>query len=98
MLADLSGYTEYVAASEPEHAPTMAGDLVEAVVRQLRPAFALEKLEGDAAFLLAPLADLDGARLLDAIDADVRRLQPAGGEPEAGDDLRLRVLPPRSGP
>ena len=33
MLADLSGYTEYVAASEPEHAPSMAGDLVEAVVR-----------------------------------------------------------------
>jgi class 3 adenylate cyclase/uncharacterized protein YndB with AHSA1/START domain len=69
LLADLSGYTEYVAASEPEHAPTMAGDLVEAVVRQLRPAFALEKLEGDAAFLLAPLQDLDGTRLLDAIDA-----------------------------
>ena len=69
LLADLSGYTEYVAASEPEHAPTMAGDLVEAVVRHLRPAFALEKLEGDAAFLLAPLADLDGGQLLDAIDA-----------------------------
>ena len=69
LLADLSGYTEYVAASEPEHAPAMAGDLVEAVVRQLRPAFKLEKLEGDAAFLLAPLAELDGTRLLDAIDA-----------------------------
>jgi class 3 adenylate cyclase len=69
LLADLSGYTEYVAASEPEHAPTMAGDLVEAVVRQLRPAFRLEKLEGDAAFLLAPLRDLDGTQVLDAIDA-----------------------------
>ncbi len=62
LLADLSGYTEYVAASEPEHAPSMAGDLVEAVVKQLRPAFRLEKLEGDAAFLLAPLAALDGMR------------------------------------
>lgn len=69
LLADLSGYTEYVAASEPEHAPSMAGDLVEAVVRQLRPPFHLEKLEGDAAFLLAPLTSLDGTRLLDAIDA-----------------------------
>ncbi|HET6745414.1 MAG TPA: DUF2652 domain-containing protein [Candidatus Limnocylindria bacterium] len=69
LLADLSGYTEYVAASEPEHAPTMAGDLVEAVVRQLRPAFRLEKLEGDAAFLLGPLRDLDGTQVLDAIDA-----------------------------
>lgn len=69
LLADLSGYTEYVAASEPEHAPTMAGDLVESVVKQLRPAFRLEKLEGDAAFLLAPTAALRGMQLLDAIDA-----------------------------
>ncbi|HKO32343.1 MAG TPA: DUF2652 domain-containing protein [Candidatus Limnocylindria bacterium] len=69
LLADLSGYTEYVAASEPEHAPAMAGDLVESVVKQLRPAFKLEKLEGDAAFLLAPAQDLTGTQLLDAIDA-----------------------------
>lgn len=69
MLADLSGYTEYVAASEPEHAPAMAGDLVESVVKQLRPAFRLEKLEGDAAFLLAPADALAGTQLLDAIDA-----------------------------
>jgi class 3 adenylate cyclase len=69
LLADLSGYTEYVAASEPEHAPAMAGDLVESVVKQLRPAFGLEKLEGDAAFLLAPTAALRGMQLLDAIDA-----------------------------
>ena len=69
LLADLSGYTEYVAASEPEHAPAMAGDLVESVVKQLRPAFRLEKLEGDAAFLLAPANGLTGTQLLDAIDA-----------------------------
>ncbi|HEX5579297.1 MAG TPA: DUF2652 domain-containing protein [Candidatus Limnocylindria bacterium] len=69
LLADLSGYTEYVAASEPEHAPAMAGDLVESVVKQLRPPFRLEKLEGDAAFLLAPTETLRGSQLLDAIDA-----------------------------
>ena len=69
LLADLSGYTEYVAASEPDHAPAMAGDLVESVVKQLRPPFRLEKLEGDAAFLLAPTMALRGTQLLDAIDA-----------------------------
>jgi uncharacterized protein YndB with AHSA1/START domain len=47
----------------------MAGDLVESVVKQLRPAFRLEKLEGDAAFLLAPAMGLSGTPLLDAIDA-----------------------------
>jgi len=69
LLADLSGYTAYLANSEPDHAPALAGDLVETVVRQLRPTFRLEKLEGDAAFLVAPLGDVDGPMLLDAIDA-----------------------------
>ena len=79
LLADLSGYTAYLANAEPDHAPALAGDLVETVVRQLRPAFRLEKLEGDAAFLVAPLERLDGPMLLDAIDATYdafrRRLQ-----------------------
>jgi hypothetical protein len=69
LLADLSGYTAYLANSEPDHAPALAGDLVETVVRQLRPTFRLAKLEGDAAFLVAPLDRLDGPMLLDAIDA-----------------------------
>ena len=69
LLADLSGYTAYLAASEPERAPAMAADLVETVVRQLRPTFRLEKLEGDAAFMVAPLDGLTGTGLLDAIDA-----------------------------
>lgn len=69
LLADLSGYTAYLAASEPERAPALAADLVETVVRQLRPTFRLEKLEGDAAFMVAPLDRLTGPALLDAIDA-----------------------------
>jgi class 3 adenylate cyclase len=69
LLADLSGYTAFLANVEPDHGPALAGDLVETVVRQLRPAFRLEKLEGDAAFLVAPLDRLDGPMLLDAIEA-----------------------------
>jgi hypothetical protein len=69
LLADLSGYTAYLAASEPSRAPAMAADLIETVVRQLQPTFRLEKLEGDAAFMVASLARLTGAALLDAIDA-----------------------------
>ena len=69
LLADLSGYTAYLAGAEPDHAPAMAGDLVETVIRQLRPAFRLAKVEGDAAFLVAPLERVDGPILLDAIEA-----------------------------
>lgn len=83
LLADLSGYTAYLANSEPDHAPALAGDLVETVVHQLRPTFKLAKLEGDAAFLVAPLDGIDGPMLLDAIDAAYdafrRRLQSVTG-------------------
>ena len=83
LLADLSGYTAYLANAEPDHAPALAGDLVETVVRELRPTFRLAKLEGDAAFLVAPLSDLDGPMLLDAIDATYdsfrRRMESVAG-------------------
>ncbi len=69
LIADLSGYTAYLANAEPDHAPAMAGDLVETVIRQLRPMFRLIKLEGDAAFLAAPLERVDGPMLLDAVEA-----------------------------
>lgn len=69
LLADLSGYTAYLANAEPDHAPALAGDLVETIVRELRPTFRLEKLEGDAAFLVASLERVDGPMLLDAIEA-----------------------------
>jgi hypothetical protein len=83
LLADLSGYTAYLANAEPDHAPALAGDLVETVVRELRPTFRLAKLEGDAAFLVAPLNHLDGPMLLDAIDATYdsfrRRMESVAG-------------------
>lgn len=75
LLADLSGYTAYLAASEPERAPALAADLVETVVRQLRPTFRLEKLEGDAAFMVAPLDGLTGDAVLGAIDATALAFQ-----------------------
>jgi hypothetical protein len=69
LIADLSGYTAYLAASEPEHAPVIAGDFLSAVVARLRPLFRLEKLEGDGAFLHAPIDRLDGRLLLDTLES-----------------------------
>jgi uncharacterized protein YndB with AHSA1/START domain len=67
LIADLSGYTGYLISSEIEEAPAIAGDLVETMLGQLTPVFELAGLEGDAAFLHAPLATLDGEGLLEAI-------------------------------
>ena len=50
VLADISGYTSYLAGVELDHARDILADLTDAVVRALRPTFRLAKLEGDAAF------------------------------------------------
>ena len=69
VIADLTGYTAYLAGSEIEHAPTIAGDLLETIVGRLEPPFRLMKFEGDAAFLFVEDGRADGSLLLDAIEA-----------------------------
>ncbi|MBI2776822.1 MAG: hypothetical protein HYX57_06130 [Chloroflexi bacterium] len=39
VLADLTGYTAYLSGSEIEHAPAIAGDLLETIVGRLEPPF-----------------------------------------------------------
>src|SRR3990172_7546310 len=68
LIADLSGYTAYLSRGEIEHAPAIAGDLIETVVGRLEPPFRLAKLEGDAAFLYVEDGGADGSLLLDAIE------------------------------
>lgn len=67
LIADISGYTEYLAGVEIDHAQDILADLIGTVVTSLRPNFRLAKLEGDAAFCVAP-AELDGSAILDTIE------------------------------
>lgn len=69
LIADLTGYTAYLSSAEIEHAPTIAGDLLETIVGRLEPPFRLAKLEGDAAFLFVEDGRAEPSLLLDAIDA-----------------------------
>ena len=68
LIADISGYTSYLAGVELDHAQDILADLVGTVVTSLRPTFRLAKLEGDAAFMAAPADQLDGSLLLDTIE------------------------------
>ena len=68
LIADISGYTSYLAGVELDHAQDILADLIGTVVTTLRPTFRLAKLEGDAAFMAAPQDDLDGSLLLDVIE------------------------------
>jgi hypothetical protein len=69
VVADLTGYTAYLSGSEIEHAPAIAGDLLETIVGRLDPPFRLTKFEGDAAFLFVEDGRADGSLLLDAVEA-----------------------------
>src|SRR4051794_26221670 len=68
LIADISGYTGYLADVELDHAQDILADLIGAVVTALRPNFRLAKLEGDAAFTYATMEKIDGSSLLDAIE------------------------------
>ena len=68
LMADISGYTGYLADVELDHAQDILADLVGAVVTALRPNFRLAKLEGDAAFTFMTTEAVDGSMLLDTIE------------------------------
>jgi hypothetical protein len=68
LIADISGYTGYLADVELDHAQDILADLIGSVVSSLRPNFRLAKLEGDAAFTYALAETIDGSMLLDTIE------------------------------
>ena len=72
LIADISGYTGYLADVELDHAQDIVADLIGAVVSALRPSFRLAKLEGDAAFTSMTAERLDGSMLLDTIASSCR--------------------------
>lgn len=85
LLADISGYTGFMAGVEQEHGVDFSGGipagysvlgaLLDAVIQGAEPDFALVKLEGDAVFAAAPAATLDGAG--DQVLARLRRVYQA---------------------
>jgi uncharacterized protein YndB with AHSA1/START domain len=68
VIADISGYTSYIAGTELDHAQDILADLIGTVVGALRPTFRLAKLEGDAAFTYAMTETIDGSALQDTVE------------------------------
>jgi uncharacterized protein YndB with AHSA1/START domain len=68
LIADISGYTSYLAGAELDHAQDILADLMTTVVGALRPGFRLAKLEGDAVFAYMLSEQVDGSQLLDTIE------------------------------
>ena len=81
LLADISGYTAFMASVESAHGVDFSagipagygvlGELLDGVIEGVQPDFEVIKLEGDAVFAIAPAASLDGrgADVLDRLEA-----------------------------
>ena len=68
-IADISGYTSFLAGVELDHAQDIIADFMNTVVKGLRPPFRLAKFEGDAAFVYAVAEKVDGSLLQDTIES-----------------------------
>lgn len=70
ILADISGYSSFVAESELEHAHDILSELLELVLKHVTTVFTLSKLEGDAIFAFASDEKLKrGETLLELIES-----------------------------
>lgn len=70
VLADISGYTAFIAGTELEHAHEIISDLLEVILSRFTPLLTLSKLEGDAVFCYAPESAVPrGETLLELVEA-----------------------------
>ena len=54
VLADISGFTEFLTSTELEHGPPIITELLEEVIRRIAPPLEIHAIEGDAVFALGP--------------------------------------------
>ncbi len=70
VIADISGYTSFVAGTELEHAHEILTDLLETVCQPIQSLLTIHKLEGDAVFAYAPESKIQrGETLLELIES-----------------------------
>ncbi|MGR8919403.1 MAG: DUF2652 domain-containing protein [Gammaproteobacteria bacterium] len=68
-IADITGYTGYLANNELDHAQGILAEFTELLIDELSEPFRFVELEGDAVFVFAPPAAVDDAeRLVDIFE------------------------------
>jgi len=86
VLADISGFTEFVTATELEHGPPIIAELLGEVMRQISPPLEIQEVEGDAVFALAADRVLGPpATLLDVLEDAVAAFRNRQRELQADD-------------
>lgn len=70
ILADISGYTSFIAETELDHGPNILHDLITLIIGKLTPTLRLAEVEGDAVFVYAPASSLPrGELVLELVEA-----------------------------
>lgn len=69
LLADITGYTEYMGGTELMHSQDVVADLLETIVDAVEPVFLLSKLEGDAAFAYANADTVNPSMMMDTVES-----------------------------
>lgn len=70
VIADISGYTSFVAGTELEHSHEILSDLLETICERIETLLSIHKLEGDAVFAYAPETSIQrGETLLELVEA-----------------------------
>ena len=64
VLADISGYTSFVAQTEIEHADLALSYLLETIIEKIDDMFVIAKLEGDAVFAYIEESKVEDCKLL----------------------------------
>lgn len=64
LLADLSGFTAFLADSELDHAQGILEQVLETVVASLTPTLTLNEIEGDAVFVYGPASRVSRGELI----------------------------------
>ncbi len=64
LLADISGYTAFMANTELAHAPLVLNQIIRFLTKELTPTMQLAEVEGDALFLYASENDISRGELL----------------------------------
>src|SRR5260370_6717851 len=86
VLADISGFTAFVAGTELEHGAQVTGVLLEAVMRRLSPPLEIQELEGDAVFAIGADGAMPDGSALPALLADAVAVFKDEQRRLAGDD------------
>ncbi len=69
VIADISGYTQFLTESEFDHANGVVGDLLNSIITAIQAPLSVSSIEGDAVFMYGELIDgMHGQTVLESVE------------------------------